>query len=120
MPQQVVLCPKSTHVGEDKDWEVDEFLDETPMWWEEKAYLNYVHFMLEHFRKPATIKLAHHPFMKVFGLFVTYKGKRYKVTGASSLGDIFLAKDLTRENGAGYNLRVTLNFAKLTEWSDTP
>lgn len=114
------LCPRSNHIGEDKDLHVDAFLDQTPMWFNDKAYLNYVHFVLEHFRKPAVNKLAHDAYMKVFNLFVTYEGKRYKVTGASRLGDIFLATRLTRPNGDGYDMRVSLNFAKLTEWGDRP
>lgn len=114
------LCPKSTHIGVDKEMHVDDFLDQTPMWFEEKTYLNYVHFVLEHFRKPAVVKMSHDPYMRPFRLFVTYEDKRYRVTGASRLGDVFLANDLKRENGTGYDLRVGLNFAKLTEWSDQP
>lgn len=113
-----VLCPRSRHVGDDRDLEVDAFLDQTPMWFNEKEYLNYVHFMLEHFRKPAVVKIAHERYMQSHHLFVTYEDIRYKVTGASRLGDIFLAKDLDRANGAGYDRRVLLNFAKLTQWSD--
>jgi hypothetical protein len=114
------LCPKSNHIGEDKNWDVNDFLDRIPMWFNEEAYLNYVHFMLSHFRKPAVEKMAHEPFMRKFNLFATFEGTRWKVTGASRFGDIFLAKDLKRENGCGYNRRVMLNFAKLTEWSDLP
>jgi hypothetical protein len=112
------LCPRSEHIGEDKDLFVDDFLDQTPMWFKEKDYLNYVHFMLEHFRKPAVLKISHERYMKYHHLFVTYSGVRYKVTGASRLGDIYLAADLSRANGAGYDKRVPLNFAKLTQWSD--
>lgn len=112
------LCPRSNHVGEDKNIEVDAFLDQVPMWFKEQEYLNYVHFVLEHFRKPAVVKIAHAKYMNHFRLYVTYEGKRYRVTGASRLGDIYLATSISRENGSGYDRRVPLNFAKLTEWGD--
>lgn len=115
-----VLCPASDHVGEDKNVPVDVFLDTIPVWFKEKAYLNYVHFIFEHFRQPAVIKVARAEYMKYFGLFVTHEERRYKVTGASRFGVIYLATDLDRENGSGYDLSVPLNFAKLTQWSDRP
>ena len=47
-------------------------------------------------------------------LFCTYEGTRYRCTGASRLGDVWLAKDYTRETG--YDLRVDLS--KCSDWSD--
>lgn len=47
-------------------------------------------------------------------LFCTYEGARYRCTGASRMGDVWLAKDYTRETG--YDLRVDL--AKCSAWSD--
>jgi hypothetical protein len=78
--------------------------------------MNYVHFMLDHFTRPAWVKMAHNPWMNTYALFVDYDGKTYKVTGASTMGDVFLAKDLKRQNGSGYDKRVMLDFAKLTYW----
>lgn len=81
---------------------------------------DYVHFMLDYFRRPAWVCSAHARFMNKYGLFVDYEGKTYKVTGASRLGDIFLAKDLKRPNKSGYDLRVDFDLSKLTNWRDTP
>ena len=45
---------------------------------------------------------------KIYGLFVycEYKGIKYRITGASRLGDIWLAKNLERESG--YDIRVMI------------
>lgn len=81
---------------------------------------DYVHFMLDYFRRPAWMKMAHSKFMDRHALFVDYEGGTYRVTGASRLGDIFLAKNLSRGNGCGYDLRVNFDLTKLTNWRDTP
>lgn len=105
-------------IGVDKNWHVDDWLDVIPAYFGEEKALNYVHFMLEHFRRPAVVKLAYDPYMRDAKLFVTYVGVRYRVTGASRLGDIYLQPDFNQEHG--YTQRVPLNFAKLTDWSDQP
>lgn len=58
---------------------------------------------LEHFRRPAVDKdyawLAANP------LFCTYKdGARYRCIGASRLGDVWLTRDHSKENG--YDMRI--------------
>ena len=69
---------------------------------------------LEHARRPAIEKdhkwLAEHP------LFCTYQGVRFRCTGASRLGDAWLADDFKRE--FGYDLRVEVT--ECSEWSETP
>ena len=55
-------------------------------------------------------------FMKDHKLFCTYKGKRYRVTGASRLGDIWLAKDFNEDTS--YDERGDIR--KCTEWGDKP
>lgn len=66
---------------------------------------------LEHFRRPAVdqdrVWLAAHP------LFCTFEGKRWRVTGASRMGDVWLAEDFKREYG--YDRRVDV--AKCEAWS---
>lgn len=109
----------SDYVGEDLTYQfVDDWLDQTPMFFGDKAILNYVHFMLSYFRLKAAIMISHKPFMDAFKLFVTYEGKRYRVTGTSSLGDVFLQPKF--EEDSGYTKRVQLNFAKLTHWGNCP
>lgn len=80
--------------------------------------LAYAHFVFSHFRKPAWEKMSHAPFMRDHKLFVTYEGKRYRVTGASRLGDIWLTEDFKRQDG--YDLRIGLDFSKLSNWSPKP
>lgn len=45
----------------------------------------------------------------------TYEGERYKLVGASRMGDVWLAKDPLRVSG--YDLRVDV--AKCTDWEVT-
>jgi hypothetical protein len=90
------------------------------MFFGERKILGYVHFMLNEMRYSATWILAHRETMEQHALYVTYDNKRWKVTGASRMGDLFLAQNLTRKNGEGYDIRVPLDFSKLTEWSDSP
>jgi hypothetical protein len=54
--------------------------------------------------------------MELFKLFCTYKDERYRVTGASRMGDIWLAKDFNRD--VGYDLRVDLD--ECSGWTPTP
>ena len=48
-------------------------------------------------------------------LFASYKGKRYKVTGASRLGDVWLHEDPTAKDR--YTLRVEVE--ELSYWRKT-
>lgn len=81
-----------------------------------KGNETYAKFVLTYFRYPAWSKMAFWRWMKDFKLFCTYKGKCYRVTGASRLGDIWLAEDFERD--IGYDLRVDV--AECSEWSDAP
>lgn len=94
---------------------VDDFLDDVYVL-SRTPHLKYVHFMFSHWRKPAIEKLAHEPFMAQFKLFVDWKGKTYRVTGASRLGDVYLTSDFNRN--MGYEHRVGLDFTQLTNWRD--
>lgn len=76
---------------------VDTFIDD----YKQDAYARW---MLMHFRLPADQKVAFAPFIRDRKLFCTYEGKRFRVTGASTMGDIWLVRDFTRD--VGYDLRV--------------
>jgi hypothetical protein len=98
---------------------VDDWLAQTPMYTDEdEKILNYVHFMLNHFRHSATWQIAHREFMAPYKLFVTYEGKRWRVTGASRMGDIYLQSKFDKD--VAYDKRVALNFNKLTDWGKEP
>jgi hypothetical protein len=73
----------------------------------------YASWMLHHFRLPAFLKARFEQFMDNRKLFCTFREKRYRVIGASRMGDIWLTKDFTRD--AGYDLRVDVD--QCTDWS---
>ncbi len=74
----------------------------------------YARFVLHYFRLPAVLKNDFREFMEDKKLFCTYGGKRYRVIGASRMGDVWLTSNL--ENSSGYELRVTPNLC--SAWSD--
>ncbi len=56
------------------------------------------------------------PFMKDHRLFCTFEARRYRVTGASRLGDVWLTTNF--EQDTGYERRVDV--ALCSVWSPTP
>lgn len=74
----------------------------------------YAKFFLVHRRMPAWMVSAFTPWLSDRKLFCTYKGKRYRCTGASRLGDIWLTSDFERDHG--YELRIDV--MDCTDWSD--
>lgn len=91
---------------------VDDFIDMPP---KDEAG-RYAAFCLMLFRLPAVMKWAFVKWTAQYVLFCTYEGQRYRVTGASRMGDVWLAKDHAREDG--YDLRV--NVDDCADWSDKP
>jgi hypothetical protein len=85
---------------------VDEFIDT------QFCKHKYARWMLNYFRLPAALKNDFSEFMEPYQLFCEYEGKRYRCTGASRLGDVWLAHDYERHTG--YDLRVDV--AKCTNW----
>ncbi len=86
---------------------VDEFIDSG---FRKNTYARWV---LNHFRLPAVLKMDFSEFMKDHKLFCLYNGDKYRCTGASRLGDVWLAKDMERISG--YDLRVDVE--ECSEWS---
>ena len=76
----------------------------------------YAKFMFWYFRYPAWAQFAFRRWMTNYKLFCTFNGERYRVTGASRMGDIWLTKDFNRD--AGYELRADVT--NCDEWSDNP
>ena len=96
------------------------FFDKIDLSYDDQPYhtgnVNYAKWMFQHFRRPAIHKMAFDEFMKDRKLFCTFEGNRFRVTGASRLGDVWLATDFNQETG--YNKRVDLK--QCSEWSDKP
>lgn len=76
----------------------------------------YARWMFLHFRLPAVLQIDFRPFIKDHKLFCTYQGKRYRVTGASRLGDVWLAADFKQDTG--YDHRVDLE--ECSNWGPNP
>ncbi len=76
----------------------------------------YVRFFFMLKRLPAEMQIAFHKWINPYKLFCTWEGKRYRVTGCSRFGDVWLSINLERE--IGYDERV--NLTECTEWSETP
>lgn len=77
---------------------------------------DYASFVLDYMRRPAINIARFKPWMKDHKLFCTYDGKRWRVTAASQMGDLFLASDFERE--WGYDLRADVD--KCSAWGPSP
>ena len=88
---------------------IDEFIDDP----RSDPYASWV---FNHFRLPAMLRAKFEQFMQAHKLFCTYKRSRYRVTGASRLGDVWLAKDHHQE--VDYDLRVDV--AECSAWGPQP
>jgi len=91
---------------------VDEWLDTVSM--DENEC--YAKFVLDNKRWPAWKKMFYEKWMAQFKLFCTFEGERYRVTGASRLGDVWLTKDFDQHTG--YQKRVDVD--SCSAWSPTP
>lgn len=89
---------------------VDDFIDDP-------STDKYASFVLEMHRWPAAIYYKVHGFIEENELYCTYKDKRYKVGGCSTMGDVWLL-EMDDPRKRGYNHRV--NVALCSEWSKTP
>lgn len=94
---------------------VDDFIDSAGLP-HSKDQDNYARFFFHLHRLKAVMAAAWKPWISSFKLFCTYKGTRYRVTGASRLGDVWLATDFNCESG--YDLRVDV--MECTEWAPEP
>lgn len=96
---------------------VDEWLDEpTTFTGVEADNLNYAKFVLEFARMPAFKKMQYKQWTQQFELYCTYQGNRYRVNGASRMGDVWLCEDFSKANG--YDIRVMPG--ECSNWSPTP
>jgi predicted RNase H-like HicB family nuclease len=103
-------CERCVEADAAESSHVDRFIDE------QFGRDKYARFVLNYFRLPAALQADFAPFMNQFKLFCTYEGKRYRCTGASRLGDLWLASNFEREHG--YDLRVDVE--KCSDWGKEP
>ena len=92
---------------------VDDFIDDPKT----DAYASW---MLNYFRLPAILKIKFKPVMGEHRLYCYAAGcgraERFRVTGASRMGDVWLAYNL--EQDTDYDHRVSIN--DCTGWSPKP
>lgn len=86
---------------------VDDFIDDP-------TTDKYASAWFHSFRRPAWEKCK---YPDNSTLFATYEGRRYKVTGCSRLGDVWLHSDLNYDRES-YEKRVDVDAC--SEWSATP
>ena len=91
---------------------VDDFIDDVCVAKEER----YAQFFFFLHRLPAWQQAHYAPWISQYKLFCTWKGRRWRVTGASRMGDIWLADNFKRD--VGYDHRVDLE--ECSEWSNEP
>ncbi|MFT6496241.1 MAG: hypothetical protein ACJA2A_002027 [Cycloclasticus pugetii] len=86
---------------------VDEFIDhpDTDV---------YASWFLNMKRMPETLKCKFSNIITQYQLYCDYKGERYRVTGASRMGDVWLTKDFTQSSG--YQERVGIS--EITNFSN--
>lgn len=91
------------------DPHVDQFIDDP----KSDPYASWV-FAL--FRFPAILKMKFQPFLEAYKLFCSYKGNRYRVTGCSRMGDVWLHSDF--EEDTTYEHRVLVD--DCSDWGAFP
>lgn len=96
---------------------VDDFIDEPSGTPGER----YAKFFFAMFRWPALLKATLREQLKPFKLYCTWGGipggqTRFRVTGCSRMGDVWLSNDFDR--GCGYDHRVDVD--ECSEWSAEP
>lgn len=77
------------------------------------AYAQFF-FMLK--RMPAIMQMSMSEQIKPYELYCDWKGTRYRVTGASRFGDVWLQPDFTRAHG--YEERVMMS--ECSNWAPQP
>lgn len=73
----------------------------------EREMVDYSKFFFLLKRLPAYMQIRFEPWIKEFKLFCIYKGKKYRVTGCSRMGDIWLNKNFSDDHG--YDHRVMID-----------
>ena len=100
-PRTISTSKGAYQVTESKMTHVDDFI------WNNVKADPYVQMVLMYFRLPALQQMRWEPWLGQYKLFCIYQGEQYRVTGASRMGDIWLAKN--PDQSVGYDLRVSID-----------
>lgn len=99
----LISNPDSVHI----DDYIDSFTGLTDKSQSDIDMENYTKFFFMLHRLPAWMMHEFEEWINQYKLFCVYKGKKYRITGGSSMGDIWLNKNFKETHG--YNLRVMIN-----------
>lgn len=95
---------------------VDEFIDR-------RGGDKYARWVLALFRFPAVLALDFREWIAPFKLFCTYKGARYRVTGCSRMGDLYLHPNFDRNFDVGSPYESPgfrgVDVAECSDWGPT-
>ena len=95
---------------------IDDWLDKPVFVDDENRGERWAKWFLNYKRMAAWAQYAFAEFIEGKRLFCTYQDRRYRCTGASRLGDVWITTDLSQE--FGYETRVPVD--DCTNWSDQP
>ncbi len=98
---------------------IDEWIEDVSFIKEDESLgdTDYARWMLMYFRLPALMQMKFKRFMGEYKLFFTHKGKRYRCTGASRMGDVYGTTNF--EQSTGYTDRG-IEPEECTNWSENP
>lgn len=105
-PLPVLIVPEPVEVDARH---VDDFIDDFKT-------DPYASFVLSMFRFPAVLQNKTRAITAGYRLFCTYGGVRFRCTGASRLGDVWLTRDFKQD--IGYERRVAVD--DCSAWSPDP
>ena len=91
---------------------VDDFIDDSLSTLHDMN-ARYARWFLHYHRLPAALQYDFKPFMKEHKLFCVYKNNKYRVTGCSRLGDVWLTSNFNQSDG--YTKRVL--YTECSAWS---
>lgn len=94
---------------------IDDWIDDTWSRRKDKGE-TYAAFFFNLHRLPASHQECFREHIGQFKLFCTFEGKRWRVTGCSRMGDIWLQSDHSKDHG--YDTRIFIDHC--TQWSDRP
>jgi len=120
MPCNDLVADKLNAAIPNTSTHIDDWIDYGPVNYHkltesEQDEINYARWFLFYKRSPATLQMAFAKAMREHKLFCDYEGVRYRCTGASRLGDVWLTSDLNQDYG--YERRVEV--LKCSNWGKT-
>lgn len=98
---------------------VDDFIDSN------YGKHKYARWWFSLFRLPAVLRVDFAQWIQPYKLYCSRGGERFRVTGCSSMGDVWIHSDLTNEHVSDGGTRQEfythrVNVAECSDWSPAP